>query len=344
MIDLYSDTLTKPTPAMRQAIATAEVGDEQKNEDPTVNRLLAMVADLLGKEAALFLPSGTMCNQIAVKTHTRPGDVIIADKMAHVVRSEGGGPAFNSGVQAELLDGDRGRFTTDQVTAVITAGNMYVPPTTLLCLEQTHNLAGGTLWPLAQMRAVCDAAHAHGLATHLDGARLMNAVVASGVAARDFAAGCDSVWIDFTKGLGAPLGAALAGSRDFIERARRYKHVMGGAMRQAGMMAAGCIYALEHHVERLADDHANARLLAAGLAQIPGVSVETAKPDTNIVFFSVKQTRLSAPVFVEEAQQAGVRMGAFGDRIRAVTHLDVSHDDIEQALTTIDGIARRFAR
>jgi threonine aldolase len=171
----------------------------------------------------------------------------------------------------------------------------------------------------------------------------MNAVVASGIAAREFAAGCDSAWIDFTKGLGAPLGAALAGSRDFIERARRYKHVMGGAMRQAGMMAAGCIYALEHHVERLADDHANARLLANGLSQIPGVGVENARPETNILFFNVAHTRLAAPAFVEEAVHAGVRMGAFGDRIRAVTHLDVSHDDIEQALTTIDGIARRFA-
>ncbi|MBI5879493.1 MAG: low specificity L-threonine aldolase [Chloroflexi bacterium] len=340
MIDLYSDTLTKPTPAMRAVIAVAEVGDEQKNEDPTVNRLLEMAADLLGKEAALFLPSGTMCNQIAVKTHTRPGDVIIADKMGHVIRSEGGGPAFNSGVMVEMLDGDRGRFTAEQLAAVITSGSVYVPPSRLVCLEQTHNFAGGTIWPLAQMDAVCRVAHEHGLSTHMDGARLLNAVVATGVPARDYAAGCDSAWIDFTKGLGAPLGAALAGSRDFIAQARRYKHMMGGAMRQAGMMAAGCIYALEHHIERLADDHANARLLAGGLAQMDGISVENPIPDTNIVFFSPRSPRLTPSDLVARAQSRGVRMGDFGTRIRAVTHLDVSHGDIEQALAVIDQIVR----
>ena len=336
MIDLYSDTQTRPTQAMRQAIAAAEVGDEQKNEDPTVNRLLEMTSYLLGKEAALFLPSGTMCNQIAVKTHTRPGDVIIAHQLAHVVRSEGGGPAFHSSVMVELLDGARGQFTPQQVRTAATSGTLYEPPTRLLCVEQTHNLAGGTVWPVEQLRAVCDEAHNLGMATHMDGARLMNAVVASTIAARTHAASCDSVWLDFTKGLGAPLGAVLAGSRDFIAQARHYKHVMGGAMRQAGMMAAGCVYALEHHVERLAEDHHNARRLAEGLADMPGVELELDVPDTNIVFFRVSEAGMTANEFAARAQAAGVRVGVMrGERIRAVTHLDVTRADIERALGVI---------
>lgn len=336
LIDLYSDTATKPTAAMRRAIAEAEVGDEQKGEDPTVNRLQALVAELLGKEAALFLPSGTMCNEIAIKVHTRPGDAIIADRLAHVFGSEAGGPAFHSGVLMKLLDGDRGRFTPAQVAAALDPGSHYVAPTRLLCVEQTHNFGGGTIWPLDQLRAVCDVARVAGLAVHLDGARLLDAVVASGVAARDFCAPCDSAWLDLSKGLGAPVGGVLVGSAAFIAEARRYKHIFGGAMRQAGIIAAAGVYALEHHVARLADDHANARALAAGLGDIPGITVENPEPATNIVFFDIAGTGLAPAAFLDQIKTRGVRMGAMGPRrLRAVTHLDISAEDIETALAVV---------
>ncbi|CAA9543890.1 MAG: Low-specificity L-threonine aldolase [uncultured Thermomicrobiales bacterium] len=339
LIDLYSDTATKPTPAMRRAIAEAEVGDEQKGEDPTVNRLQAMVAELLGKEAALFLPSGTMCNEIAVKVHTRPGDAILVDRQAHVLLAEAGGPALLSGVLVETLDGDRGRFAAEQVAAAVRPGSHYAAPTRLLCVEQTHNFGGGTIWPLAQLRAVCDVAHEHGLATHLDGARLMNAVVASGVPAREYAASFDSAWLDLSKGLGAPVGGVLAGSTDFIREARRYKHIFGGAMRQAGIIAAAGVHALEGHVERLAEDHANARLLAAGLGAIPGVRVENPVPETNIVFFDIAGTGVAPVDFLARIHAEGVRMGAVGPRrLRAVTHLDITRANVGRAVTVAGAV------
>lgn len=336
LIDLYSDTATKPTAAMRRAIAEAEVGDEQKGEDPTVKRLQESVAELLGKEAALFLPSGTMCNEIAIKVHTKPGDAILADRLAHVFGSEAGGPAFHSGVLVKLIDGERGQPTAAQVTAAIDRGSPYVAPTRLLCVEQTHNFGGGIVWPLDRLRASCDAAHAAGLATHLDGARLLNAVVASGVAARDFCAPCDSAWLDLSKGLGAPVGGVLAGSTAFIAEARRYKHLFGGAMRQAGIIAAAGVYALEHHVARLADDHEHARRLAAGLGDIPGVTVENPESETNIIFFDIAGTGLAPAAFLDRITARGVRMGAMGPtRLRAVTHLDIGAADIETALTVV---------
>lgn len=333
LIDLYSDTKTLPTAAMRRAIAEAVVGDEQKDEDPTVSRLQAMVAELLGKEAALFLPSGTMCNAIAVKAHTRPGDAIIADRQAHLFASEAGGAAFHSGVLVKLLDGARGIFTPEQVAEEITPGSHYVAPTRLLCVEQTHNFGGGTIWPLDRLNAVCEVAHAHGLATHMDGARLLNAVVASGISAREYCAGCDSAWLDLSKGLGAPVGAVLAGTAAFIAEARRYKHIFGGAMRQAGIIAAAGVYALEHHVDRLAEDHANAARLAAGLGDIPGVRVENPEPETNIVFFDIAGTGLTPQAFLDGVLARGVRMGVMGTRrLRAVTHLDVAEADIDKAV------------
>jgi threonine aldolase len=334
LIDLYSDTATRPTAAMRRAIAEAEVGDEQKGEDPTVNRLQAMVAELLGKEAALFLPSGTMCNEIAIKVHTKPGEAIIADRQAHLFGSEQGGPAFLSGVLVKPLDGQRGIFTPEQVAEAIAPGNWYVPRTSLLCAEQTHNFGGGAIWPLDRLQVVCEIAHAHGLATHLDGARLINAVVASGIAARDYAAPFDSAWLDLSKGLGAPVGGVLAGSAPFIAEARRYKHLFGGAMRQSGIIAAAGVYALEHNIARLADDHANARRLAAGLGDIPGVTVENPEPETNIIFFSIAGTGVPVPTYLERLLARGVRMGAPGSgRLRAVTHLDIAEADIDTALT-----------
>ena len=330
MIDLSSDTATKPTEAMRQAMATAAVGDEQKGEDPTVNRLLERVADRLGKEAALFLPSGTMCNAVAVKAHTQPGEAILVDRYSHILRSESGGPAFLSGVVVEQLPSNRGRFTPEDVAAAIPPDSVYVAAPRLLCVEQTHNFGGGAVWPLTQLQAVCDVAHQQGLAVHMDGARLFNAVVATDVPASEYAQLCDSVWVDFTKGLGAPLGAVLAGSRSFIESARRYKHIFGGALRQAGIVAAGCLYALDHHIERLADDHANAQLLAEGLQSIPGIKVET-PTETNMIFFNLTDG-VSPTEFLAAIQNYGIRMGTIGDRIRAVTHLDISREDVEKTV------------
>ena len=331
-VDLYSDTVTRPTREMRRFMCEAEVGDEQKQEDPTVNLLQEMVADLLGKEAALFLPSGTMCNEIALRVHCRPGDEMLAHRTAHPIHYEGGGPAALAGVNVSALDGPRGQYDADAVAAAIRPDSRYMPRTRLLWVEQTSNLGGGSIWALDRIAAVTDVARRHGLRTHLDGARLMNAVVASGVAARDHAAPFDSAWIDFTKGLGAPVGAALAGSRDFIAEAWRLKQQMGGAMRQAGIIAAGGVFALHHHVKRLAEDHAHARRLAEGLAALPGVGLDPATVETNIVIFELRGA-LDAAATVAALLARGVRMGAMGPRtVRAVTHLDVDAAQIERAL------------
>jgi threonine aldolase len=331
-VDLYSDTVTRPTPEMRRFMCEAEVGDEQKHEDPTVNLLQEMVAELLGKEAAVFLPSGTMCNEIALRVHCRPGEEMLAHRTAHPIHFESGGPAALAGVNVRPLDGARGQFDAATLEEGIRPDFRHFPRSRLVWVEQTSNLGGGSIWPLERVRAVTDVARRHRLATHLDGARLMNAVVASGVAAREWAAPFDSAWIDFTKALGAPVGAALAGSRDFIAEAWRLKQQMGGAMRQAGIIAAGGVYALRHHVKRLAEDHANARRLAEGLAALPGVALDPATVETNLVFFDLTG-RLDAGAFVERLLARGVRMGALGPRtVRAVTHLDVSAAQIERAL------------
>jgi len=331
-VDLFSDTLTKPTAEMRRFMCDAEVGDEQKGEDPTVNLLQEQVAELLGKEAALFLPSGTMCNEIAIRVHCRPGEEMLAHRTAHPIHFEGGGPAALAGVNVGALDGPRGQFDAAAAEAGIHFESRYSPRTRLLWVEQTSNLGGGSIWPLERLRAVTDVARRRGLRAHMDGARLMNAVVATGVSARDYAAPFDSAWIDFTKGLGAPVGAAIAGSREFIAEAWRLKQQMGGAMRQAGIIAAGGVFALRHHVKRLADDHANARRLAEGLAALPGVALDSSTVETNLVFFDLTGA-LDAATAVERLLAHGVRMGALGPRtIRAVTHLDVSADQVERAL------------
>jgi len=344
MIPLTSDTETKPTQRMRHFMAAAEVGDEQKGEDPTVNLLLERVADLLGKEAALFLPGGTMCNFVAIKVHTRPADAIFADHMAHIVRAESAGVAFSSGVLIEPIPSERGIFSAqdlDQaISKVTTAPSPYSPPPRLLCVEQTHNFGGGSVWKLDELRAVCERARLSSLSVHMDGARLLNAVVATGSPAREFAALVDSVWIDFTKGLGAPVGAVLAGSRDFIKEARRHKHIFGGALRQAGIVAAGCLYALDHHVERLREDHDNARHLAKGLSEISGIRVRSLEPETNMVFFDVSGLGLEFAAFLAALKERGVLMGAAGGYIRAVTHLDVTREGVETTISAVADIAR----
>jgi len=331
-VDLYSDTVTKPTLEMRRFMCEAEVGDEQKHEDPTVNLLQEMVAELLGKEAALFLPSGTMCNEIALRVHCRPGEEMLAHKSAHPIHFEAGGPAALAGVNVQSLEGPRGQYDVATLEAAIRPDSRHMPRSRLVWIEQTSNLGGGSIWPLETVRAVAAAARARGLTTHMDGARLMNAVVASGISARDWAQPFDTAWIDFTKGLGAPVGAAIAGSRDFIAEAWRCKQQMGGAMRQAGIIAAGGVFALRHHVKRLADDHANAKRLAEGLAALPGIKLDPATVETNLVFFDLTGS-LDASTAVERMLAHGVRMGALGPRtIRAVTHLDVSAHGIERAL------------
>jgi threonine aldolase len=336
VINLYSDTQTRPTDAMRAAMAAAEVGDEQRREDPTVIALEERVATRLGQEAALFLPSGTMCNAIGVRLHIRPGgDEYFLGEMAHPLRFEAGGPAAISGAVLTVVPGEAGMFTAQALRDAIGAhspGDRYAPRPRLVSVEQPVNVGGGRIWPAAQILEVLNVAAEHGLRSHLDGARLMNAVVASGVSASDYADDFDTAWIDFTKGLGAPVGACLAGSAELISEAWRYKQMWGGAMRQAGVIAAAGLYALDHHVDRLADDHANARRLAEGLAEIDGITIDPATVETNIVVFGVTE----ADAFCAALEAEGVRMGTLGaDRIRAVTHLDVDADGIEQAIAAV---------
>ncbi|MGO9498208.1 MAG: threonine aldolase family protein [Solirubrobacteraceae bacterium] len=329
-INLYSDTQTRPTAGMREAIAGAVVGDEQRGLDPTTLDLQDRVAELLGFPAAVFLPSGTMCNEIALRLHARPaGDELLLDRTAHPVNSEAGGPAVVSGLMIRVLEGDGGVFTAAQLEAALRPpGNRYMPRSRVVSVEQTSNLGGGRVWPLSTVLSVLEVARQHGLRAHMDGARLMNAVVASGVPASDFAGGFDTAWIDFTKGLGAPIGAVLAGSRELIDEAWRWKQMLGGAFRQSGIVAAGCLYALDHHVDRLAEDHSHARLLAEGLAPLPGVQLDPASVETNIVIFSVDD----APGLVARVADR-VEVQAFdAHRVRAVTHLDVSREDVELAL------------
>lgn len=337
-INLLSDTQTRPTPAMRAAIASAEVGDEQMGDDPTVNALCARVAELLGKEAAVFMPSGTMCNVAALLVHCRPGDEVIAHKTAHILSREGGTHAALGGFQITGLDGADGKFTPEALRAALHPHTRYEMPQTLVSVEQTANIGGGTIWSKQHLDEVADIAHARGMATHMDGARLLNACVATGISARDMAAGWDSAWIDFTKGLGAPLGAALAGPRAFIDKVWHWKQRLGGAMRQAGMSAAGCLYSLDHHVDRLADDHANARALASGLAQINGIDVQ--QPETNLVFFDPAGSGISGADMVKALRAKGVLLATMDGRIRACTHLDVTADMIDETLGLIREIVR----
>jgi threonine aldolase len=344
LIPLSSDTETKPTAEMRQAIAAAEVGDEQRGQDPTVNKLQERVAALLGKEAALWFHSGSICNFVATKVLTQPADALVTDWMAHIVRAESGGIAMTSGIQIEPIRTDRGIYSVaefqEAVARLRTVPVPYGQPPRLAWIEQAHNFGGGSVWRPEEVDAVAKAAHEENMSVHIDGARLMNAAVALGVEPSVFCRHADSVWIDFTKGLGAPIGAVLAGSSSFIAKARRMKHIFGGAMRQAGIAAAGCLHALDNHVQRLAEDHANARRLARGLKEIDGINLHTPEPETNMVFFDATGAGISNGGLLALLAKRGVQMGEVRGRIRAVTHLDVTADDIDRALDEIARAAR----
>jgi len=337
-INLLSDTQTRPTPAMREAIARAEVGDEQIGDDPTVNLLCERVAELLGKQAAVFMPSGTMCNIAATLTHCRRGDEILAHETAHIIAREGGAHAALGGFQITPLPGADGQFSPDTFRRALHPRSRYQPPQTVVSVEQTANIGGGTIWKKAALDEVAEIAKTNGLATHMDGARLLNACVSTGISARDMAMGWDSTWIDFSKGLGAPVGAAIAGSREFIDEVWRWKQRLGGSMRQAGICAAACVYALDHHVDRLADDHANARALARGLMQISGMEVQ--QPETNLVFFQPDGAGVSGDKMIERLRERGVLLAMMDGRIRACTHLDVTGEMIEETVGLVRDIAR----
>ena len=337
-INLLSDTQTRPTPGMREAMARAEVGDEQIGDDPTVNALCERVADLLGKEAAVFMPSGTMCNVAATLVHCRPGDEILAHESAHIIAREGGAHAALGGFQITPLKGDDGQFSPETFKAALHPRSRYQPPQVLISVEQTANIGGGTIWKKTALDEVVEIAKANGMATHMDGARLLNATVASGIAARNMTAGWDSAWIDFSKGLGAPIGGVLAGSRAFIDEVWRWKQRLGGSMRQAGICAAACIYALDHHVERLAEDHANARALARGLSQIEGIEVQ--QPETNLVFFKPDGAGIDGDKMVAALRPRGVLLAMMDGRIRACTHLDVTAAMIEEMVDHVREIVR----
>jgi threonine aldolase len=332
-IDLRSDTLTRPTPAMRKAMAGAEVGDDVFGEDPTVNRLQERAAELSGKEASLFVPSGIMANQLAVRLLTHPGDEVIIEAQAHIFHYEAGAGGALSGIQFYPLPGVRGILEADQVADAIRTDENYLPPTRLVCLENTHNRGGGTVYPLEKIKAIAKIARGRGVAMHLDGARIFNASVASGIAAAEYAEPFDTVSFCLSKGLGAPVGSLLCTTHDRIPLLRRLRRMFGGGMRQAGILAAAGLYALEHNIKRLAEDHAHAKKLATALADLPGISLNPDHVETNIVIFDIAETRHSPELAVEALKKEGVLVVPFGKTLlRAVTHLDVSAKDIEKAI------------
>jgi threonine aldolase len=339
-IDLRSDTVTRPTPAMRRAMAEAEVGDDVYGEDPTVLDLERKTAELLGKEAALFVPSGTMANQIAIGVHCSPGDEVLCSATAHVYVWEGGGIARLSGVTPRTVGSHGGMVTRASLEGKIRPDDGHYARTRLVSLENTHNRAGGKVHPLEDVSAISQWARSNGLAVHLDGARLMNAVVASGISASEWAGHFDTVAICFSKGLGAPVGSAIAGPRDFIKKAHRLRKVFGGGMRQAGILAAGAIHALDHHVERLAEDHANARLLAEAVDSTDGLSLESGPVETNLVWIEVHPSLGTAAEVVARLKSRGILISALGPQVaRACTHLDVSQEDCLRAADAIRGLA-----
>ena len=341
IIDLRSDTVTRPTPAMRAAMHAAEVGDDVFGEDPTVNRLEAAVAERLGKEAAMFVPSGTMSNQIAVKTHTRPGDELLCDANCHIYCYEAGGPAVLAGVTCRTIDGDFGILDLSQLEDKIKPDDQHCVRTRLVCLENTHNRGVGRIYPIEKFEAISQWARGHGLAMHLDGARLWNAIVATGIPGREWARHFDSVSVCFSKGLGAPVGSALVGPRDFIQRARRVRKLFGGGMRQVGILAAAALHALEHHVERLAEDHRNAQIIAQAIADTPGLRLSPPEVDTNIIWVQVDPQLGTVKDVGARLRQQGVLAHVSGPKMRLCTHLDVSRAQAERAAEAIRTLVRK---
>ena len=340
VIDLRSDTVTKPSPGMRQAIAEAEVGDDVHGEDPSINRLEETVAELTGKQAAMFVASGTMSNQICLRIHTQPGDEIIGEETCHVLNYEAGGPAVNSGCMTRLVKGERGVFDVSQLEGLIRPDDPHYPRTRLVCVENTHNRGNGRVFPIDKIEAISRWAHDNGLAMHLDGARLMNAVVASGIPARDWCRPFDTVSICFSKSLGAPVGSALACTNEMIYKARRVRKVFGGGWRQGGILAAAAVYALEHNVDRLAEDHANAKIIARAIADVPGFRLNVDDVETNLIWFEMRADYLTAEEVKDRLAENGVLIGSLGPRLaRAVTHLDCSR---HQAGRAADIIRRIF--
>ncbi|MBL4640369.1 MAG: aminotransferase class I/II-fold pyridoxal phosphate-dependent enzyme [Verrucomicrobiales bacterium] len=334
-IDLRSDTITQPDAAMREAMANAVVGDDVLGDDPTVQELERHTASLLGKEAAVFVPSGTMANQLAIRSLTRPGDAIVLDGNAHIYCYEAGAPAALAGVQVSLLDGERGQFTAAQLEAVLPPRDDHFAQPSLVCIENTHNRGGGSVWPLEQIESVTSTARGHGLALHLDGARLWNASAASGVSGAGYAGHFDTVSVCFSKGLGAPVGSILAGSADVIAKARFFRKQQGGAMRQVGILAAAAAHALEHNRARLADDHANCRALANGLAKLPGLEVDAEGVETNMLFIGTGER--DAAALAKRLDESGIRLLATGPHtLRAVTNLTVSAGEIVQVITAFE--------
>jgi threonine aldolase len=335
-IDLRSDTVTRPTPAMRAAMHVAEVGDDVFHEDPTIHRLEERVADLLGKEAALFVPSGTMSNQICVKVHTQPGDELICDVNCHIYNYEAGGPAILSGVTCRTLDGDYGILDVTQLEDKIRPDDDHQVRTRLVCLENTHNRGGGRIYPFEKIQAIRDWTRRHQLLLHLDGARLWNAVVATGISAKQWGALFDTMSVCFSKGLGAPVGSALAGPREFVAKARRIRKLFGGGMRQAGVLAAAALYALDHHIERLAEDHRHAQVIARAVADTPGLRLVPPEVETNLVWFLVDPDLGTAQEVANALKARGVLAHVAGpQKLRACTHLDVSETQAERAAEVI---------
>jgi threonine aldolase len=341
MIDLRSDTITKPTEGMRQAMAIAEVGDDVFGDDPTVNALEEYTAELLGKEAAVYMPSGTMTNQVALRLHTEPGDEVVLESEAHIYYYEGGAPAALSGVSCRLMKGDRGIFTAADLQQVLRPRDVHFPRTKLVCLENTHNRGGGRVFPLAEIEAIAQVCQTNNLKLHLDGARFWNACVATGVSEADYAQPFDTISVCFSKGLGAPVGSALVGSVEQMQRARRFRKMFGGGMRQAGIIAAGALYGLQQQRSRLQEDHGNAQILAKGLQQIPGVKIDPAEVQTNIVAFQTPG--VSAEAVAQRLMEQGVGVLAIGvETLRAVTNLMVTEAQVRAVPERVEAVLSSF--
>lgn len=342
-IDLYSDTQTRPTPGMREAMARAVVGDEQSDSDPTTRELCDRVAALLGQEDGVFMPSGTMCNLVSILVQTRAGDEIVVDDQSHIYNTEAAGSAAIGGVSVRALPTPAGVYTPEAFRAAIRPPARTAPRSALVSIEQTTSFSGGSVWELADMRAIRDIARAHGLKAHIDGARLLNAVAATGIPAKDYAEGFDSVWLDLSKGLGCPVGAVLCGARDFVVEAWRWKYRLGGAMRQSGVIAAAGLYALDHHVDQLKTDNAHIRLIHAAIADVPGLHFDPTAGQSNILCFGVAGLGVTASDFAEACLAHDVRIRAIGSQIRVTTHLDVDRAGAERAAEVIRATAFSFA-